>query len=488
MSHLLNKIQALLLEDHSDAYLVGGAVRDLCRDHLPDDIDIVAKNASNLALKIAKKMSGRVVCLDDERDIIRVTIPSKDEISYVDISEIRGSIEEDLHQRDFTVDAMALFISEGFNRCLTQNIIDPVGGLRDLQSGTIKAVSDSTFLDDPVRLLRACRLTRQLGFDIHPFTRAQISRDASLLSSVASERIRDEFLRILAKDDAVKSLRMLDNLDLLCGVIPELEAAKGVVQPKEHYWDVFDHLLETVGQIEVLIGKRASHHEFVLELVPTFDVKDEYFDQPVSDGHNRLTALKLTALLHDIAKPAMKTVDPSGRIRFLGHDKEGGSNVGTILERLRCSNKMAAMARTMVTNHLRPNQMAPPGCHPSNKAIFRYYRDVGSVSIDTLYLSMADHLAARGPDLRRDEWAIQCEIIDHILRNRPIPAEASTPRSILNGNDLMSLFSLSPGPIIGILLETLEEAQVSGQVNTTKEAFDLVKSKLESGGISAKVR
>ena len=484
-SPLLEKLRQFFATEEAEAYLVGGVIRDLLMDRELGDVDIATEDASGVAARIAAAMGGRVVSLDDDRDIARVVIPLGARASYVDVSQMRGSIEEDLGQRDFTVDAMALPMTREIDRDLLQNVIDPLGGLNDLHASTIRAVSGSIFHDDPARLLRAPRLAAQLGFEIEGETEGQIQRDAHLVATVASERVRDEMLRLIAQGGAARSLRMLDRLDLLCRVIPELEEARGVGQPREHHWDVFDHLIETVGQVEVVASGSPALDEFVTELVPRFDDIDSYFAEPAGDGHSRLTVLKLAALLHDIAKPSAKTVEPSGRIRFLGHDKEGGEIAGTVLERLRLSRRTVELVRTMVTHHLRPSQMAPPGEMPSGRAVFRYYRDLGDAAIDTLYLSLADHLAARGPGLERDEWASQCKVVGHILHEGRERSAPDVLPKVLNGRDLMDIFSLSPGPRVGMLLDVVQEAQAGGEVNTREEAIDLVKSKLESGDARA---
>ena len=482
---LLEKLREFFAAENGQAYLVGGVVRDLLAGRELGDVDIAAVDGSGVAARIASAMDGHVVSLDEDRDIARVVIPLGEEFSYIDVSRMRGSIEEDLGQRDFTVDAMALPVTNEIDGDVYPHLIDPLDGLSDLRAGTIRAVSPSVFHDDPARLLRAPRLAAQLGFEIDGETESQIRSDSHLVGTVASERLRDELMRLLALDGAARSLRMLDGLDLLCRVIPELEEARGVDQPKEHHWDVFNHLIEAVGHVEVVVRRHPASHDFVTELVPRFDSMDSYFDGAVGDGHTRATVLKLAALLHDVAKPSTKTVEPSGRIRFLGHDKEGGETAATVLGRLRLSRRTVGLVRTMITHHLRPNQMAPPGEMPSGRAIFRYYRDLGDAAIDTLYLSLADHLAARGPGLERDEWARQCEVVGHILREGRERSAPDVLPKVLNGRDLMDMFSLSPGPRIGMLLDVVQEAQASGEVNTREEALDLVKSELESGGAGA---
>ena len=185
--------------------------------------------------------------------------------------------------------------------------------------------------------------------------------------------------------------------------------------------------------------------------------------------------LKLAALLHDIAKPQTRTIDATGRTRFLGHPVLGASMADDILERMRLSNMGKDMVHGMVENHLRPLQMSQDGELPTPRAVYRYFRDVGDVAIDTLYLSLADHLAARGPDLDMEGWRRHADIVTHILE---VGTHQQTPEKmprLVTGHDLMQEFSLSPGPHLGLLLDEVNEAQASGVVSTRDEALDLVR-------------
>ena len=442
----------------------------------------IAADSLEACQDLEQAMDGHVVWMDEDREIVRLMFPSAWGISHVDVNRMRETIGQDLAMRDFTVDAMALPISRDAVADPRGYLIDPLGGLADLEARTIRQASTSTFRDDPARLMRAPRLAAQLDFEIDRETEARIN----LIGGVASERVRDELLDILAEDRVGRSLRMLDRLDLLCRVIPELDAAKGVVQPKEHHWDVFDHLIEAADRVEVVLGHgHCQTPTFVEKLTPRFEGMESYFGQHVGDGQTRKTILKLAALLHDVAKPVTKRVEPSGRIRFLGHSEEGSDIAVEVLRRLRLGGQPIGLVRQMVRHHLRPAQMAPAGELPSGRAVFRYYRDLGDAAVDTLYLSLADHLAARGPGIEMEEWDRQCRVVSHILEEgRERGAPEAMPR-LLNGHDLMAVFSLSPGPRIGILLNVVQEAQANGDIDTREEAVELVRSRLESGGTLA---
>ena len=470
----------------TEAYLVGGIVRDALLGRATDDIDVaVAGDARGLGGELASFLGGRPVLLDETRDIVRVVVPSGEGVSHMDLSPMPDGIAADLERRDFTVDAMAVPLPDASDGDGWRDLIDPHGGLSDLRAGMIRSMDESVFEADPARLMRGPRLAAQLRFGIAEETRRQIQRRAHIVTMVAPERIRDELLKLLAESGAAASLRLLDELGLLCRVVPELASAKGVVQPKEHYWDVFDHLVETVASVEGVVEAQPDGDAPAVDSAIQAGLPAGYFAQEASDGHTRLTLLKLAGLLHDVAKPATKTVESSGRIRFLGHHSEGAEMAQTILRRLRLSGHGVGLVRAMVQHHLRPGQMSQKGELPTGRAIYRYFRDAGDAAIDTLYLNMADYLAARGPYLQRDEWLEYLRVIGHILREGlDTKAPESLPK-LIDGHDIMAEFSVGPGPRIGTLLDIVQEAQSSAEIATKEEALELVKSRLGQGEAGA---
>lgn len=458
-----------------EAFLVGGAVRDGLLGVEGLDLDIaVLGDAGRVASDSAAALGWKAHPLDSDRGIFRLT--SADDEPYVDLSQIRGSIEDDLSQRDFTVDAMAVPLTGDAAP------IDPYGGGLDLERRLVRALSPGVFGDDPGRLLRAVRLAAQLGFGIEHSTRGWIKDNSRLISSVAPERTREELLRLLGGRDTARWLRELDDLDLLCRIMPELEEARGVAQPKEHYWDVFDHCIETAGQVERLLQSE-EFAGFLGDDIPV-DALD-YFAQHATDGHSRLNLLKLVGLLHDISKPATKTIEPSGRIRFFGHDTEGAEVAGNILRRLRFSRAGVDLASTMVAHHLRPGQMAAMGELPSRRAVYRFHRNLGDAAVDTVYLNLADYLAARGPDLEKDDWDYRCEVAKHILRGKSTNEGAARPPKLIDGHDIMRELGIAPGPRVGEMLEMVREAHSSGCINTREEALGLLAGELRAGGTGA---
>ncbi len=460
--------------DDGEVWLVGGAVRDTIIGREFQDIDLaVAGDAAPVGRAVADFLGGTAVPLD-AWNIVRVALPAERDGArpfLIDISGYSGAFEDDLRSRDFTVDAMGLPL-----RCWDaderfDSIVDPTGGKADLTRRVLRATGDDVFRADPGRMLRGVRIASQLGFRMEPETTRAIRRDAALLCQVSAERVRDEFMAILSADGARVQLEILDRLGLLCRIVPELEAARNCEQPRaHHYWDVWDHLLHCVEYAEAVTA--GHRNNAIYTMAPWTAVEDAYFGETVGDGHTRRTVLKLAALLHDIAKPQTRAPDAKGRIRFLGHSEQGADIVEHRLSALRLSRRTIDSVSAMVLHHLRPSQLRQDWEMPSRRAIYRYYRDLGEAAVDTLYLAMADFLAARGPELSPERWGNYARMVATVLEAgaSPPPREKGA-RGLVNGHELMDALHISSGPQVGVLLERLREAEAVGEITDREDAI-----------------
>jgi len=485
LSFLLTRTGSFLASRDIEAYVVGGFIRDVLLGRKTADIDIaLAGDSLEISAQVAEAPGGKYVLLDKVNQMGRVILTDKEAPTGIkswqlDFSPLRGSITEDLAQRDFTIDAMAIELSQLSEGRRDVPVIDPFHGLTDLRDGIIRAVSPEVFQSDAARLLRGVRLAHELGFSIERQTETLIKRHSHLVSAVAGERVREELLRLLAIPGGEKPLCHLDELGLLMTIIPDLLPEKGVTQPKEHFWDVFTHSLKTVAAADFLLRRGDCEYATseVLVAAPWSAKLDEHFNQPVSSGSTRRILVKLAALLHDIAKPQTKTTEADGRTRFLGHGEQGADMAASILKRLRFSSKEIKLVESMVRYHLRPTQMSQQGL-PSPRAIYRFFRDVGDSGVDTLLLSLADHLATRGPNLKLASWREHTQVVSHVLAKRFEEERVVTPPKLINGHDLIKIFGLSPGPEVGRLLELAREAQASGELNTREEALSYIRQHL----------
>ncbi|MEE8419172.1 MAG: HD domain-containing protein [Dehalococcoidales bacterium] len=475
---LLNDVAGFLTERDIRAYITGGWVRDVLLGRDTADIDIAVRgDGLEVARSVAVALGGRYVLLDSENGVGRVVLPGRR--TEFDFTTLRGNIEEDLALRDFTVNAMAIDMCQLSGSFSDIRLIDPLNGYADLRGGIIRAVADTVFTSDGARLLRGVRLAAELGFTIDEKTETLLEQHSGLIAGVAGERVRGELLRLLAVPGAGIFVAYLDKLGLLTVIFPEMEQAKGVKQPGEHFWDVFHHSLRTVSATDFLLGE--GEWEFggdeVRAAIPGMEIEADYFEQEVGKGSTRKSLLRLAALLHDVSKPAKKTIEAGGRMRFLGHAADGAAVAAERLAALRFSVKEINLVEALILHHLRPTQMSNDGL-PSNRAIYRYFRDTDEAAVDILLLSLADHLASRGPDLDPAAWREHTRLVDYVIRQRIEKEKIIIPPKLVSGYDIMNILGGSAGPVVGKTLEVVREAQAAGEVVTRQDALAFVEKLL----------
>jgi poly(A) polymerase len=260
---------------------------------------------------------------------------------------------------------------------------------------------------------------------------------------------------------------------------------KGVKQPREHYWDVFDHSIEAIAALEFILRESdwVCGRGDLRDDVPWSGEIESHFSEEIGSAARRSTLLKLGLLLHDVAKPRTKTIE-ADRIRFLGHTKEGAVTAVDIMERLRFSTREIKYVEKLVYHHLHPAQMSNQGL-PTDKAIYRYFRDTEGAGVDIIFLALADYLAVAGPRVNVDEWHMHIEHIKYIMDVHKKQESEIMPVRLVTGHDLIKEFKLSPGKNIGRLLTMVMEAQAAGEVSTREEALQYIKNEIDRGACCA---
>jgi poly(A) polymerase len=492
---LLTRAAEFLSARGITAYVVGGAVRDrfLSRPERPGagpaDIDLLLTSpVVDLVDELADETAARAVVIDHERGFVRLIDPS-DERKWLDLAVFDGDLVSDLERRDFTINAMAVpldkWLARDDNSDIKDAVVDPHGGMADLRQRVIRETSPGNLLDDPVRMLRAVRFATQLEFEIEADTAAIIRDNGDLLGNASPERVRDEFFAMMASHRPEFGIRELDRLGLLDLLLPELTLGRDFEQPREHYYSVMEHQLHALGFATRLVDPAIRSTDPLLKDLPWGPQFDDYLLEIVGNGQTRGTLLKIVAMLHDIGKPETKTVDPptpdrpNGRIRFLTHDELGSRMVSDLLTRFRCSRHTIAHVSLMIEKHMRPGQMSSGSSanHAllSNRAIYRYFRDVSPVAVDTVLLNLCDYLSARGPRLTDAEFQRFLGLLSDILSRglKPEP-ERYTEDLLVDGYQVQERYGLQPGPEIGRLLGALRDAESSGVVRTKAEAYELL--------------
>jgi tRNA nucleotidyltransferase/poly(A) polymerase len=445
----------------TEAWIAGGAVRDAALGRPVDDLDLaVAGDPAAAAKAIGRELGEHAFELSAEFGTWRVAAPGRG--WQVDVTALRGEgIEADLALRDFTIGAAAVPLGGG-------EVLDPFGGLADLERRLLRTVSEHSFEDDPLRLLRAARLAAGLGLEIDPGTVALARASAPRAGEPAGERQLAELRQLLGGPDPLRGLALIDELALTAVVLPEVEALKGVEQGPNHHLDVHGHtlaVLERTLAIEADLpsytGERATEVEALL-------------DEPLADEMSRRTALRFGALFHDIAKPATRA-ERDGFVGFKGHDAVGADVIATICERLRASRKLTRYLQALTLQHLRLGFMIHEMPLPARR-VHDYLRATEPVTVDVTLLTVADRLSARGagkiarPEMVEAHLQLASQMVAAGLDWR----RDGAPPPLLRGDEIAAELRVEEGPEIGRLLRELEAAQYAGEVADRSAALALL--------------
>lgn len=463
-------------------YLVGGAVRDRLLGRVIHDYDFTLTGDTRAAArKVADQLGGAFYALDEERGTYRVILSNTyGETDSLDFASLRfETLIDDLRSRDFTINAMALDLAD------PERVIDPLGGVQDIQKRILRACSPTSLSDDPVRSLRAVRMELSLRLQVDLDTRAQIIQASGLLERISPERLRDELFRILDTEQVEQGLFRLDDYGLLLALLPDLKGLKGLRQSPPHIFPGWEHTFAVVRELEFVWGYfvKGEVDQFQREeLMAPVSVSLGRFQGPIASHYAKpflplrsLHALLVfAALYHDCAKPLTGTIDPDGRIHFFNHDEIGAGIAAQRARVLTLSGLEVERIETIIKGHMRIHHLVDAPQDPSPRAIYRYFRATQQAGIDICLLSLADTLGTYGSTLSMDHWRRVIHIVAILMEaywNQPEKLVA--PPRLIGGRDLILELGLKPGPMIGRILEAVREAQVGGEVTNRVEALTL---------------
>ena len=484
-SPLIDKVRDAL--PNQEIHLVGGAVRDMLLERLSRDLDFaLPSNGISSARRVANALQADFMVLDDQRDTGRVIMIESDGArTFLDFAKYRGTtLNEDLRTRDFTINAIAYDLR-------ASTIIDPLNGASDLRAKTIRACLQTSITDDPVRILRAVRQAAAFDFKIERETRTSMRQGAHLLPNISPERKRDELFRILEGPQPAASMRALEMLDVFPHLLPELSELKGVEQSIPHIYDVWEHTLSVLGYLEEILttleaersSEEISDPLTVMLLSHLGRFREQFathFSESLNIDRSVRAALFFAALYHDVEKPATKSVDEAGRIRFFDHDVRGAEVAAKRGQAFNLSNDEVERIKTIIKNHMRfhffASRMEGNKQEPSRKAIYRFFRDSGEAGVDLVLLGLADLRGMRGPAIAQETWTAALEVARILLENYwEKRQETVSPPRLLDGNELMRALDLEPGRVIGQLLEAIREGQATGKINTRDDALSFAR-------------
>ncbi len=493
--------QLLGLRADRRLYLVGGTIRDLLMGREPTDFDFaVSGSGLEFARRFARKVHGRLVVLSEPDDEARVVYHRELVFDFNGFGD--RTIEYDIQRRDFTVNALATEIVRG----QPGPLIDLVGGQEDIRARIIRPVSAESLRLDPLRLLRAMRFALELGFDIAPEVYEQAQ--SITLRETAAERIGAELLRIMDQPGSYPFILRLFELGRLQEILPEL-------QP------VFDdpalcrHTFQSYYKVEEIIAQPGFFSRYEPEWKAYFDAwgqgdpapapssltgEDKGDTTPLpppltEEGKGesveetgaekcavpeerraiplpyRRGLLKLAGLVHDVAKPATRFTNTDGETHFYGHDSLGARIVGRMArERLRLSRAQTAMLKTLTAEHMRLHLLATAP-DLTDRAIRRYFRDLGPEALGLMILCVADGWATAGRTSHLEDT------IARMVAQKRKEDAARRVKRLVTGDDLIAL-GLKPGPAFKVILQELEDLQLEGRITTKEQGIEYLKTHL----------
>jgi len=427
-----------------EAFLVGGCVRDLFLGKKPKDWDITTNARPEEIQKLYTKtvyenVYGTVIVIDEiVEDItlrnVEIT-PYRLETGYADNrhpDEVKFSdkIEDDLKRRDFTINAIAVSLSNG----AIKDIIDLYEGFKDIKDRTIRTVGKPSdrFNEDALRMMRAIRLAVELDFSIEGETFSAIKVNNQLLKNISIERVRDEFTKIIMSDNPKKGIEMLHQTGLLFHVTPELEKGIGVTQPQAHAYDVWEHLLRSL--------------------------------QHAADKHYSLE-IRLSALFHDISKPKTKAFSrETNQMTFHSHEVVGSRETRRILEKMKFSREIVEKVTKLTRWHMFFSDTE----QITLSAVRRMIVNVGKENIwDLMNLRICDRIGTGRPKEEPYRLRKYESMIEEALRD---PISVSMLK--IDGQRLMEVCGIKPGPKVGFALHALFNEVLDDPKKNTAEYLE----------------
>ena len=435
-------ISELSDETQINAFLVGGCVRDLMLNPLAESIDVdimVEGDGIDFAEKLARKINvpkivpfkkfatAKIPFKEYEIEVASARLEKYDESSRSPSEVVMSNIEDDLLRRDFTINAMAVSLNkENFGE-----FFDPFNGMEDLSNKILRTPldSDTTFSDDPLRMMRAAYFASKLSLDIDPSCLESIKNNAERITIVSQERKTNELLKILGTKKPSIGLNILQEAGLMEFVFPEIAVMYGLDQSNEyHHKDIFYHTLEVVDNAAQLSDK---------------------------------LDLRLAALVHDIAKPKTRRLSKSKGYTFYGHDDVGARMLKGISSHMKFSNSTRDYIAKLTALHLRPISLAKKDV--TDSAIRRLIVDAGEEIDDLMKLCRADITTKNPKNITK--YLGNFDRVEKRMNEVIEIDKLKAFQSPVRGDEIMKMFDLDPGKEVGKIKTMVEDAIISGEIS-----------------------
>jgi poly(A) polymerase len=416
-----------------ELHLVGGSVRDALLGRLGNDLDFATDASPDQTLAVVKGWAEAIWetgrdfgTIGAQRSGVRLEITTfraeaYDGVSRNPVVRYGTTLMDDLRRRDFAINAMAVSLPDHV-------FTDPYGGLADLAAKLIRTPSTprESFGDDPLRMLRAARFAAQLRFELAPEVRRAMSEMSGDLQRITAERIRDEFVKLLSAADPVTGLRLLVDTGLADQFLPELPGLRLAIDEHAQHKDVYEHTLTVISNA---IGLERDGPDFVL---------------------------RMAALMHDVGKPATKAIGPDGRVSFHHHEVVGARLTRQRMKAMRFPKDTITEVTDLVALHLRFYGYGRGEW--TDSAVRRYVTDAGPL-LDRLHKLTRSDCTTRNRR-KAAQLAADYDALEQRIARIEEQEDLARVRPDLDGNAIMELLGLPPGPLVGQAWRFLKELRL----------------------------
>ena len=428
-------------------YLVGGAVRDIMLQRKIHDFDFSVEGLVRpIGKHIANELKGAYYVLDDEREMVRVIIDDEEIGQFdVDISLLTGEhIEDDLRERDFTLNAMAIELGS------TPRLIDPLGGMDDLQNGILRMCGADSLANDPMRALRAIRMSLEFGLKMDDELQAEMKNCFSCLHLSSMERYRDELFKIIRLYKNGTAVRMLHDFEYLDFLFPAWKESDGTVDPDSI--DLVDKflLMLTMKQAEEVLNDEFAAYAS-RRLGNSKEALRAFFNKSMALYHTRRMLMSFASITDALSgMDTDKVKSWCGRLAF------SSSETNFVL---------SAMQACIWLNS------SSVSSNYNDVDIYRYFRQFREGGVAGLILYLAKNYSLRTELNSYKHWCERVLLVqDHISAYFTRYNDVIAPKPLLSGDDIQNLLGIPAGPVIGEIKNALIEAQIRGSVQTIEEA------------------
>ncbi|EDP74929.1 HDIG domain-containing metalloprotein [Hydrogenivirga sp. 128-5-R1-1] len=484
LSYFDDIAKVLPREDY--CFIVGGWVRDrILGEPVGHNIDVdflVTCDPVKIAQDFAERTGGHFFVFEKKGLLIKRPVVASVVIHLppyryrFDFSQVKGkdlekALVEDLKERDFTANAIAVNLDDVLSIGAKQTVVfDPTGGIKDMEQGLLRPISEENLRRDPVRILRGFRLSVEKELKLTEDFYRFVEVNRRLVTKAPAERITHELFKVMKHPRASKVVRKLYEVGLLEEVFPEFAKLRNIKDQGEHHiYPLDEHTLKILEEVEKVIEERTKY--LSVELLGDFGCRrflGEFTD---------VELLKWGALLHDIGKPDTYAIK-DGKVTFYNHDKVGEEIVKRIGKRLKWGEPATRFIGKLVRYHLRPFYLRESFLRGElkRKGMANFWKECGDIAPHLFLLSIADAFASGDTE---EEVKALLETISELESFKRNELTEERVKPLLNGHEIMAILNITQGKMVGEIKRRLEEAQMEGSMRTREEAVEFVKKAYE---------